>query len=201
MLFLFLSSSLPAVNPCLRSNGGCTGGTVCRYTGPGRRECGCESCTAFSCYPKFADLSICPVILGDRTINQASATSLVNPALTRAKGQLYIWFNPMLNRINFPSLSYVGGNGAKGLEIGRNFALTHVDLPSLTYVGGHSLRIWQNSLLTFVSLASLSQVQGSFWFCANQNDFVAPQLTSVTRKDQVECIPNNGPSCTSVACP
>ncbi len=123
--------------------------------------------------------------VGSLYIISTTATSLVNPVLTRAEGYLWISDNDMLTRVDFASLSYVGGE----------------------------LRILYNSALTFASLPRLSQVQREIIFCRNAPTFVIPNpdsgtaappgLTSVQHKGTANCFLQNGSaSCiTAVTCP
>jgi hypothetical protein len=133
------------------------------------------------------EVLICPVITGDRGIYVSTATSLVNPALTRAEGKLDISYNTMLARIDFASLSFVGG----------------------------LLGIIDNPALTLASLPRLSQVQGRIFICQNAHSFVipnpmdgtaaAPGLTSVEYKDSTTdmCLLSQGPGACGppVTCP
>jgi hypothetical protein len=134
----------------------------------------------------YMDALICPVIIGHRTIIRSSAISLDNHVLTRAEGFLDINNNNILTRINFSSLSYVGG----------------------------FLQVAVNPALTFASLPFLSQVQSNINFCQNNSVFripnpdsgtaAAPGLTSVLAKGTHNCFYQNGSeTCTNafVTCP
>ena len=133
----------------------------------------------------YMDTLICSIIVGDRFISMSSATSLVNPVLTRAEGLLDIQSNNVLTRIDFASMSYV-----------REYL----------YVGS-------NPALTFASMPRLSQVQGHIRICKNAPSFVIPNvasgtaappgLMSVQFKGQASCIISNGSTspCPSVTCP
>jgi hypothetical protein len=144
--------------------------------------------TAISCVSgfgyTFADMLSCMVVVGDRGIFQSSATNLTNPVLTRAEGYLDINTNNMLTRIDFASLSYVGG----------------------------FLQIAGNSALTFASLPRLSQVQQQIYICQNAPSFVIPNfasgtaappgLTSVRFKGQFMCfLQQVSETCNLVNCP
>jgi hypothetical protein len=145
------------------------------------------------------DVLNCPVIEGDRSIFGSSATSLVNPALTRAEGYLSIQANNALTRVNFPSLTHIGG----GLQILDNGVLTHVDFASLSSVGG-SLQILFNNALTFASFPLRTEVQSNIAFCQNNAAFLYPRgLTSTQYKEQEYCVLQNGagPCGTFVECP
>jgi hypothetical protein len=100
----------------------------------------------------FTDAMSCSVILENRYISGSSATSLVNPVLTRAEGFLSINNNNMLTRIDFATLSYVGGN----------------------------LQIYNIPTLTFASLSRLSQVLGQITICQNAPSFIIPNPASGT---------------------
>jgi hypothetical protein len=126
----------------------------------------------------------CSVVVGDRYIYQSSATSLVNPMLTRAGGYLDIQQNNMLTRVDFASLSFVGGY----------------------------LLIRFNAALMFASLPRLSQVQDQIYFCQNAPSFVIPNpasgtaappgLTSVSSKGQAVCnLQQGSAACATVICP
>jgi hypothetical protein len=165
----------------------------------------CPSCTNSTCRTAFTDALICPVIAGDRIIQGSIATSLVNPALTRAEGYLRIQTNSMLARLDLPSLTYI----ADYLSIFNNI-LTRIDFASLSFIGD-SFRIQGNSQLTFYGLPSLtyigdsfgtynnpsltvaflpllSQVQNKIEVCQNHASFMVPHgLTSVQLKDQIQC--------------
>jgi hypothetical protein len=154
----------------------------------------------------YLDALICPVIVGNRRIVQSSATSLVNPVLTRAEGFLRIQDNSMLTRVDFPSLSIVRGYLSISSQI-----LARVDLAALTYIGA-DFYIHGNPSLTFASLPRLSQVQGAMAFCQNAPSFVipnaasgtaaAPGLTSVGFKGTGNCQLQNGSgACVLVTCP
>jgi hypothetical protein len=146
--------------------------------GLGFRECNATSRYAFS------DVLHCSRILGDRFIYQSSAVSLVNPVLTRAEGYLRIQENSIFTRVEFTSLTYVGGD----------------------------LTIYYNPALTFASLPRLSQVQREITFCQNAPSFFIPNaasgtavpgLTSVMHKGQAFCNLQNGSGACNVAatCP
>jgi hypothetical protein len=130
------------------------------------------------------DALSCSIIVGDRVIRASTATNLTNPVLTRAEGYLVVYTNNMLTRVDFASLSYVGG----------------------------ALDINSNPTLTFGSLPRLSQVRGTFGICQNAPSFVIPNpasgtaappgLTSVTRKGQPNCYFQNGSAtCAIGTCP
>jgi hypothetical protein len=132
----------------------------------------------------YMDARICSVIVGNRYIFSSSATSLVNPALTRAVGFLNINSNSLLTRVDFASLSYVGGY----------------------------LYIYENPALTFASLPRLSRVQSRIYFCLNAPSFripnvasgtaAPPGLTSVMYTGQAECYLQQGSgACATVTCP
>jgi hypothetical protein len=156
------------------------------------------------------ELLICPAIAGDRHMYDSSITSLVNSALTRAEGDLSIFNNDMLSRIDFPSLSYVGGY----ISTSQNAVLTRVDLASLSYIGTY-LVMQINPVLALASLPRLSHVQRDIVICLNGPSFVLPNpasgtaalpgLTSVQLKGQSRCYLQNGTgNCDApnqVACP
>jgi hypothetical protein len=136
------------------------------------RVCGtCISCIDVTCQAIFMDVLLCPVIIGNRFISQSSATSLVNPVLTRAAGFLNINSNTMLTRVDFEALTFIGG----------------------------FLAMQTNRFLTFAFLPRLSQVEERILFCENAHSFVIPNaasgtaappgLTSVQHKGQT-CCPN-----------
>jgi hypothetical protein len=106
----------------------------------------CASCTSGSCLSMFTDALSCSLIVGDRYITGSSATSLINPVLTRSVGSLNIYINSVLTRVEFASLSYFGG----------------------------FLSINDNHALTLVSLPRLSQVQREIHFCQNGPTFLIP---------------------------
>jgi hypothetical protein len=146
----------------------------------------CESCQSSLCYTMFIDTLSCSVIVGGRVIAGSSATSLVNPVLTRAEGFLDIFGNNMLTRIDFPYMSSV-----------RDY-----------------LNIRSNSALTLASLPRLSQVPYSINICANAPSFVIPNpasgtaappgLTSVVYKGSTTsfCYFQNGSTaCAQSTCP
>ncbi len=122
----------------------------------------------------YMDALSCSVVVGDRAIRFSTATSLTNAVMTRAEVSLWISDNDMLTRIDFASLTYVGGY----------------------------LEIAANPTLTLVSLPRLSQVQREIRFCLNAPSFVIPNvasgtaappgLTSVQYKGQAECYLQQG---------
>jgi hypothetical protein len=132
----------------------------------------------------FTDALSCSIIVGNRIIRESFAAFLVNPVLTRAEGVLNIQQNNMLIRVDFASLTYVGGY----------------------------LYIRDNSALTFATLPRLSQVQGQIYFCQNAPSFripnaasgtaAPPGLTSVGFKGTVNCFFQQGSGgCSLVTCP
>ncbi len=169
----------------------------------------CPGCLEYYESCNNNELLVCPVILGDRVIYNSPVTSLANPVLTRAEGDLNIRENIMLMSVDFASLSFVGGV----LRFRENSILTQVDFASLSYVGG-KLEIYSNPALTFASLHRLSHVQAQIYFCENEPSFVIPNaasgtaappgLTSVLYKGSTStfCLfQNSSDSCAFVTCP
>ena len=158
----------------------------------------CRSCLSPTCETIFTDILSCSVIVGNRDIIESAATSLVNPVLTRAVGDLTLIRNAELTRVDFASLSHIVGT----LDLFFHNKLTRVDLPSLTFVGVN-LKADSNRLLALFSVPQLTQVQQRIQFCANANTFVIPPgLTSVTLKGLGLCNLQQGSGfCEFVACP
>ncbi len=155
-----------------------------RYTVLSSNCASSSECSSGRCWTMSTDVLSCSVIAGGRSIEGSSASSLVNPVLTRAEGWLYIQDNKVLNRIDFAALTYVGG----------------------------LLAIQFNPALTFASLPRVSQVQEQIYFCQNAPNFripnaasgtaAPPGLTSVLFKDQAECnLQQGSASCATVTCP
>jgi hypothetical protein len=79
------------------------------------------------------------------------------PQVEKVKGSLFIQRNPLLTKVDLPDLREITSQESHTLMIQFNESLTEVHLPMLTKIA--RIDIYQNRMLTYLDLSSLSIVQ------------------------------------------
>ncbi len=161
----------------------------------------CDSLLGDDCTDLSA-LQECVLVNGDLISSGITTTTISNPSLTLALGDLVLYASSSIQVIEFPSLTE-----ARGVAVfGSLSAITTLDLPALTsahgfYVGGNNmlarlllpelriveldflieglLTVRDNNILTYFSVPKLTLIR-LIRVCANNAGFVFPNALDMT---------------------